>query len=96
MREGVDIVMGIGLAVALDVLDHLAPYARVAFDRKIDFLQIDGGNFADILELEDLELENIVARLAIVGDADGEGGVDEAEREKCSCAATICPLSASK
>ncbi len=38
MRERVDVVRGVGLAVAPDVLDHLTPHARVAFDFEIDLL----------------------------------------------------------
>ena len=96
MRERVDIVAVIGLAVAPDVFDHLAPHAGIALDREIDFLQIDRGHLADVFELENFELEHEVAGLAVVGDADAEGSVDEAEAPEFFLAAAICALSASK
>src|SRR5579862_1528482 len=82
MRERVDVVMSVGLPVALDVLDHLAPDAGVALDGKIHLLQIDGGYLANVLELENLELEDVVVGFAIVRDANAESGVDEAEARK--------------
>src|SRR5579863_3674018 len=77
MRERVDIVRRVRFAVALDILDHLAPHPRVALDLEIDLLQIDRRHFADILEIENLELEHEVARLAVEPDADPEGRVDK-------------------
>src|SRR5258708_27841449 len=79
MRERVDVVRRIRLAVAPDILDHLAPHARVALDLEIDLLQIDSRHFADVLEVEDFELEDEVASLAVNADADAEGRVDKAE-----------------
>src|ERR1019366_7035677 len=77
MRQRVDVVGGVGLVVAPDVFDHLAPHLRVALDLKIDFLEIDRRHFADVLEIENFELEDEVARLAIDADADTEGRVDK-------------------
>src|ERR1017187_340870 len=77
MRQRVDVVGGVGLAVAPDVFDHLAPDLRVALDLKIDFLEIDRRHFADVLEIENFELKHEVARLAIDPDADAEGRVDK-------------------
>ena len=71
--------MNVGLAIAPDVFDHLAPHARVALDLEIDFLQVDRGHLADVFEVEDLELEHEVAGLAVDADADAEGRVDKPE-----------------
>src|ERR1700689_4481467 len=79
MRERVDVVRRVRLAVAPDILDHLAPHARVALDLEIDFLEIDRRHFADVFEVENFELEDEVAGLAVASDADAEGRVDETE-----------------
>src|SRR5208283_1020385 len=77
MRQRVDIVCGVGLSVAPDVFDHLAPDPRVALNLKIDFLEIDCRHFTDVFEVENFELEDEVARLAVDADADAEGRVDK-------------------
>src|SRR5208282_1290038 len=77
MRQRVDVVRGVGHAIAPDVLDHLAPHPPIAFDLEVDFLEIDRCYFADILEIENFELKDEVARLAVDADADPEGRVDK-------------------
>src|SRR5258708_21203028 len=38
MRQRIDVVRGVGLSVALDVLDHLAPDGCVALDSEVELL----------------------------------------------------------
>src|SRR6266404_9741291 len=47
--ERIDIVRGVGLAVALDIFDHLAPDAGVALDFEIDLLEVDLRDFFNVL-----------------------------------------------
>src|ERR1700688_1126160 len=79
MRERVDIVRRVGLAVALDIFDHLAPDAGVTLDFEIDLLEVDLRDLFDVLQIENFELQNKVASLAVGADADPEFGVDKPE-----------------
>src|ERR1700730_14568650 len=85
MSERIDIVRGVGLAVALDIFDHLAPHASVAFDCEVDVLEIDFRDLFDILQIENFELENKVPGLAVGADADPTLGVDKPEAAQPSC-----------
>src|SRR5262245_46954845 len=82
MRERVDIVGGVCLAVAEDIFDHLPPHAGIALDREINLLWIDRFDFTDIPQLKDLELQDEVARLAVVSDSHAKLGIDKAEATK--------------
>src|SRR5262249_39654087 len=63
LRECFELMGGLALAVAKYIFDHLPPHSRVALDCKINLLGIDRLDFAHLLQLKDLELQNEVARL---------------------------------
>ena len=65
MRERVDIVRRVGLAVALDIFDHLAPHAGVAFDFEIDLLEIDIRDFFHSFYTTELATDEILAEIDI-------------------------------
>src|SRR5882757_5179138 len=54
--ERIDVMRGVGLTVALDIFDHLAPHAGVALDFEVDLLEIDLRDFFHVLQIENLEL----------------------------------------
>src|SRR6266446_2025354 len=77
MRERIDIVRRVSLAVALDIFDHLAPHPALALDFEIDLLEIDIRDLFHVLQIENFELQNKVAGFAVSADADPELGVDK-------------------
>src|SRR5215469_6237414 len=79
MSQRVQIVRGVGFAITLDILDHLAPDCEVTLNREIESGEIKLGNLIHIFKFKDFEGEHEITCSPIMGDADTEGSVDEAQ-----------------